>query len=97
MKINTTEAFGPEELAELGSLFDDLQTSAGTIARTDEEKAELAILLLRLYGLRQLERDQITRVALRLMRESSSEATDSPLMAAGGTPNPSRTSPDQNP
>src|SRR5688572_28869845 len=78
MIIHDNEVLGPEHLAELGELFDKTWVSFGSLANSErdaDERAQLACILLRLYGLRQLGPDQLTQTALRLMKQPSPLAT----------------------
>ena len=74
MTIPDNEVLGPEHLAELGALFDKTWTAFEPSAngeRQTEDRAQLACILLRLYGLRQLGPDQVAQTALRLMTQAS--------------------------
>jgi hypothetical protein len=76
MIIHDNEVLGPEHLAELGALFDTTWAAIGPSVNCEkyrEDRAQLARILLRLYGLRQLGPDQVTQTALRLMKQSSPE------------------------
>jgi hypothetical protein len=70
MIIHDNEVLGPEHLAELGELFDKTWATFANSERDTDGRAELACILLRLYGLRQLGPDQLTQTALRLMKQS---------------------------
>ena len=73
MIIHGSEVLGPEHLAELSALFEKTWAAYRFSVDSDhgEERARLACILLSLYRLRQLGPDQITRAALRLLRQSS--------------------------
>jgi hypothetical protein len=89
MVIHDNEVLGPEHLAELGTLFDRAWAAFGSATCEPEadERAQLACILLRLYGLRQLGPEQLTRTALRLMKQLSPEAmSDSVTEDTGGRP-----------
>lgn len=80
MVIPGNEVLHPEHLSELGALFD--QTWASLRRSSDfhgspEERAELACILLHLYGLRQLGPDQLVETALRLLKQSSDGNSES--------------------
>ena len=79
MVIHDNEVLGPEHLRELGALFDEAWAAFGSVATTEREteRAQLACILLRLYGLRQLGPHQLTRTALRLMKQVSAVAINS--------------------
>jgi hypothetical protein len=70
MIIHRNEIMEPEELAELGKLFDEawaaLRATAGQ--ESDELRTGLASILLRLAHLRQLGPDQMKATALRIFR-----------------------------
>jgi hypothetical protein len=74
MIIHDNEVLGPEHLAELSAVFEKtwaaFRCSANT-GRSNQERAQLACILLRLYGLRQLGADQLAQTALRLMQQPS--------------------------
>jgi hypothetical protein len=74
MTIHGNEVLGPEELAELCGIFDDTWAAHGRCANSEWsslERARLASILLRLFGLRQLGPDQAMRTALRILRQGS--------------------------
>jgi hypothetical protein len=74
MTIPDNEVLGPEHLDELGALFDKTWTAFEPYVngeRQSEDRTQLACILLRLYGLRQLGPDQLAQTALRLMKQSS--------------------------
>ena len=74
MTIHTNEVLGPEELAALSSMFDDIWASLGRCADSEWsslERTRLASILLRLFGLRQLGPDQAMQTALRIFRQGS--------------------------
>ena len=88
--IHDNEFLGPQHLAELGAIFDKTWSSfrSSSISERDtEERAQLACIMLRLFGLRQLGPDQLTKTALRLMTQSSPEVVStgiSAMASAGG-------------
>ena len=90
MVIHDNEVLGPEHLRELGALFDEAWATFGSLAdtkRDTDDRAQLACILLRLYGLRQLGPDQLTRTALRLMKQLSPEAMSASVAeSTGGRP-----------
>ena len=73
MIIHGNEIMEPEELAQLGSVFDE--TWAAVSSRVGEgsveQRTSLAIILLRLANLRQLGPDQMKATALRIFRSES--------------------------
>lgn len=74
MIIHGNEIIEPEELAQLGTLFDKTWAAVGCSANNDryaEERTHLACILLRLHGLRQLDPDQVMQPAVRLFRQQS--------------------------
>ena len=78
MTIQTNEVLGPEELAALSSMFDDIWASLGRCADSEWsslERTRLASILLRLFGLRQLGPDQAMQTALRILRQESTGST----------------------
>ena len=93
--IHDNEVLEPENLAELGALYDKAWSTFRSFAiseRDSGERARLACILLRLYGLRQLGPDQLTQTALRLMTQSSAIAMSvSAVAAIDGPPEPSIT------
>ena len=74
MIIHGNEIMEPEELAQLGSVFDETWAAVSS-SRVGEGSAEqrtsLAIILLRLANLRQLGPDQMKATALRIFRAES--------------------------
>jgi hypothetical protein len=91
MIVHDNEVLGPEHLAELGALFDKtwaaFQSSANSESYT-EARAQLACILLRLYGLRQLGPDQVTQTALRLLKRSPSVLKSAGVSMSAGQPEP---------
>ena len=88
MIVPDNEVLGPEHLAELGTIFDKTWTAFASSANSEEytdERAHLASILLRLYGLRQLGPDQIMRTALRLLKPSTPVARSANTSAADST------------
>ena len=85
--IPDNEVLGPEHLAELGALFDETWAVIGSSAsaRETEERAQLACILLRLYGLRQLGPHQVKQTALRMLNPSSPVEESASTSAADGT------------
>ena len=70
MFIHGNEVIEPEELAQLGQVFDEAWAAVGATAgegRADQ-RAILASILLRLADLRQLGPDQMKATALRIFR-----------------------------
>ena len=85
MIIHDNEVLGPEHLAELGTIFYKTWTAFASSANSEEyidERAHLASILLRLYGLRQLGPDQIMQTALRLLKPSSPVAMSANTLEA---------------
>ena len=73
MTIHGNEVLGPEELAELCGIFDDTWAALGRCANGDwssQERTRLASILLGLFQLRQLGRDQAKQTALRIFRQA---------------------------
>ena len=93
MIIHGNEIMEPEELAQLGGVFDEAWTavSASASKGRDEQRTTLAIILLRLANLKQLGPEQLKATALRIFH---SEPTQSfrPLALSAGPP-PSHTEP----
>ena len=70
MIIHGNEIMEPEELAQLGTVFDEAWAAVSATAgdgRADQ-RTTLAIILLRLANLRQLGPDQMKATALRIFR-----------------------------
>ena len=77
MIIHHNEVMEPEELAELGKLFDEawvaLRATAGQ--ESEELRTGLASILLRLAHLRQLGPDQMKATALRIFRRETMQVS----------------------
>jgi hypothetical protein len=74
MTIHGTEVLGPEELVELGAIFDDTWAAMGNCTSSEwssSERARLASILFRLFGLKRLGPDQARQTALRIFRQGS--------------------------
>jgi len=73
MIIHGNEIMEPEELAQLGSVFDETWAAvSGSVGEgSAEQRTSLAIILLRLANLRQLGPDQMKASALRIFRAES--------------------------
>jgi len=73
MIIHGNEIMEPEELAQLGSVFDETWAAvSGNVGEgSAEQRTSLAIILLRLANLRQLGPDQMKASALRIFRAES--------------------------
>ena len=72
MTIHGNEVLGPEELAELSAIFDDTWAAVGSGAHgPSQERMRLASILLQLFQLRQLGKDQAKQTALRIFRQGS--------------------------
>ena len=73
MIIHGNEIMEPEELAQLGSVFDETwaAVSSSVGEGSAEQRTSLAIILLRLANLRQLGPDQMKASALRIFRAES--------------------------
>src|SRR6185436_12459117 len=73
MIIHGNEIMEPEELAQLGSVFDETWAAvSGSVGEgSAEQRTSLAIILLRLANLRQLGPDQMKATALRIFRSES--------------------------
>lgn len=74
MTIHGNEVLGPEELVELCAIFDDTWAAVGRCANSEWaslERTRLASILLGLFGLRQLGRDQAKQTALRIFGQGS--------------------------
>lgn len=69
MFIHGNEVIEPEELAQLGQLFDEAWAAVGTVGEgSTDQRTILASILLRLANLRQLGPDQMKATALRIFR-----------------------------
>jgi hypothetical protein len=87
MTIHDTEVLGPEELAELCAIFDDTWAAIGRCADTEwssAERSQLASILLRLFGLRQLGPDQAKQSALRIFRQISTTSMGNDASTSDG-------------
>ena len=88
MIVPDNEVLGPEHLAELGVLFDRTWAALGSSANSESyaaERAQLACILLRLYGLRQLGPEQVAQTALRLLQPSATVSTRAAISEADGS------------
>jgi membrane-associated phospholipid phosphatase len=70
MFIHGNEVIEPEELAQLGKMFDEAWAAVGATAAEGraDQRAILAAILLRLANLRQLGPEQLKATALRIFR-----------------------------
>jgi hypothetical protein len=68
--IHGNETMQPEELAQLGGVFDEVWAALGDTAGQEsaELRTALASILLRLANLRQLGPEQMKATALRILR-----------------------------
>ena len=76
MFIHGNEIMEPEELAQLGTVFDEAWAAVGATAgegRADQ-RVILASILLRLANLRQLGPEQLKATALRIFRSEPIQA-----------------------
>jgi hypothetical protein len=71
MIIHNNEVLGPEHLRELGALFDKTCETLGSGGSewNASDRAQLARILLHLYGLRQLGPDQLIQTTLRVLKQ----------------------------
>jgi hypothetical protein len=76
MFIHGNEVIEPEELAELGQVFDEAWAAVGATAREGraDQRVILASILLRLAHLRQLGPDQMKATAIRIFRSEPVQA-----------------------
>ena len=88
MIMHTNEVLGPEHLRELGSLFDKACEilGSGSSEWNASDRAQLARILLHLYGLRQLGPDQLIQTALRVLKQSMPERMSYSEETAGVLP-----------
>ena len=87
MTIHDTEVLGPEELAELCAIFDDTWAAMDRCADSEwssAERTQLASILLRLFGLRQLGPDQAKQSALRIFRQISTTSMGNDASTSDG-------------
>ena len=70
MIIHGNEIMEPEELSQLGSVFDEAWAALSATAGGDsaDQRVTLASILLRLANLRQLDPEQMKATALRIFR-----------------------------
>ena len=70
MIIHGNEIMEPEELAQLGKVFDEAWAAVGATAGEEraDQRTTLATILFRLANLRQLGPDQMKATALRIFR-----------------------------
>ena len=74
MIIHGNEIMEPEELAQLGAVFDEAWAAVSTTAvDSAEQRTTLASILLRLAHLRQLGPDQMKATAIRILSSESAE------------------------
>ena len=90
MIIHGNEIMEPEELAQLGGVFDEAwaAVSASVSKGRDEQRTTLAVILLWLANLKQLGPEQLKASALRIFHSQSFR----PLALPAGPP-PSHTDP----
>ena len=76
MFIHGNEIMQPEELAQLGTVFDEAWAAVGATAAEGraDQRVILASILLRLANLRQLGPEQLKATALRIFRSEPIQA-----------------------
>ena len=85
MIIHGNEIMEPEELAQVGSVFDEAWAALRATAGEDsaDQRATLASIILRLANLGQLGPEQMKATALRIFRAESSQELRSVGSPAG--------------
>jgi len=85
MIIHGNEIMEPEELAQLGSVFDETWAAvSGNVGEgSAEQRTSLAIILLRLANLRQLGPEQLKATALRIVQSEPTQAFRPVALPAG--------------
>ena len=93
MIIHGNEIMEPEELSQLGRLFDEAWAAVSATAGQEsaELRTALASILLRLAHLRQLSPDQMKATALRIFRCEPAQQSHSVAPAVGFHQPPSLT------
>ena len=96
MIIHGNEIMEPEELAKVGSVFDEAWAALSTTAGDDsaDQRATLASIILRLANLGQLGPEQMKATALRIFRAEPSQVLRAVEPPAGSRcPSPLTTEP----